>query len=131
MCSRISEKHDQTSVFVEGVLWNHSCSSVHLSVHPLVTHFFSGSTEWIFLTHFSPVSHFYTPWKRQKTFGFLKESVAHKKLCSTIARVPHRRNLQQSASRIWICAKPCLYCSNVSHSVKKGIKSSPTIVHFK
>ena len=22
-------------------------------------------------THFSPVSHFYTPWKRQKTFGFL------------------------------------------------------------
>ena len=25
---------------------------------------------WI-LTHFSPVSHFYTPRKRQKTFGFL------------------------------------------------------------
>ena len=24
-----------------------------------------------FLTHFSPVSHFYTPLKRQKTFGFL------------------------------------------------------------
>ena len=23
------------------------------------------------LTHFSPVSHFYTPWKRQKTFCFL------------------------------------------------------------
>ena len=23
------------------------------------------------LTHFSPVSHFYTPTKRQKTFGFL------------------------------------------------------------
>ena len=23
------------------------------------------------LTHFSPVSHLYTPWKRQKTFGFL------------------------------------------------------------
>ena len=23
------------------------------------------------LTHFSPVSHFYTPWKRQETFGFL------------------------------------------------------------
>ena len=23
------------------------------------------------LTHFSPVSHFYTPWKHQKTFGFL------------------------------------------------------------
>ena len=23
------------------------------------------------LTHFNPVSHFYTPWKRQKTFGFL------------------------------------------------------------
>ena len=23
------------------------------------------------LTHFSPVSHFYTPWKRHKTFGFL------------------------------------------------------------
>ena len=23
------------------------------------------------LIHFSPVSHFYTPWKRQKTFGFL------------------------------------------------------------
>ena len=26
------------------------------------------------LTHFSPVPHFYTPWKRQKTFGFLKFS---------------------------------------------------------
>ena len=26
------------------------------------------------LTHFSPVSHFYTPWKRQKTKGFLKFS---------------------------------------------------------
>ena len=25
----------------------------------------------LFLTHFSPVSHFYTSWKRQKTFGFL------------------------------------------------------------
>ena len=25
----------------------------------------------ILLTHFSPVSHFYTPWKCQKTFGFL------------------------------------------------------------
>ena len=24
----------------------------------------------VLLTHFSPVSHFYTPWKRQKTFGF-------------------------------------------------------------
>ena len=23
------------------------------------------------LTHFSPISHFYTPWKRQKTYGFL------------------------------------------------------------
>ena len=23
------------------------------------------------LTHFSPVSHFYTPWKRQKAKGFL------------------------------------------------------------
>ena len=23
------------------------------------------------LTHFSPVSHFYTPWKRRKTYGFL------------------------------------------------------------
>ena len=23
-----------------------------------------------FLTHFSPVPHFYTPWKRQKTYGF-------------------------------------------------------------
>ena len=26
------------------------------------------------LTHFSQVSHFYTPWKRQKTKGFLKFS---------------------------------------------------------
>ena len=23
----------------------------------------------VLLAHFSPVSHFYTPWKRQKTFG--------------------------------------------------------------
>ena len=30
--SQISEKHDQTSIFAEGVLWNQSCSSVHLSV---------------------------------------------------------------------------------------------------
>ena len=29
-----------------------------------------GILRW-FLTHFSPVSHFYTPWKRQKTCGFL------------------------------------------------------------
>ena len=28
------------------------------------------------LTHFSPVSHFYTPWKRQKTKGFLTFSEA-------------------------------------------------------
>ena len=27
--------------------------------------------DWIPLTHFSPVSHFYIPWKRQKTKGFL------------------------------------------------------------
>ena len=26
------------------------------------------------LTHFSPISDFYTPWKRQKTYGFLKFS---------------------------------------------------------
>ena len=25
----------------------------------------------MYLINFSPVSHFYTPWKRQKTFGFL------------------------------------------------------------
>ena len=27
------------------------------------------------LTHFIPVFHFYTPWKRRKTFGFLTFSV--------------------------------------------------------
>ena len=27
------------------------------------------SPEFWHLTHFSPVSHFYTPWKRQKTLG--------------------------------------------------------------
>ena len=27
--------------------------------------------EKVLLTHFNLVSHFYTPWKRQKTFGFL------------------------------------------------------------
>ena len=26
---------------------------------------------FLLLTHFSPVFHFYTPWKRQKTKGFL------------------------------------------------------------
>ena len=26
---------------------------------------------WFHLTHFSPMSHFYIPWKRQKTYGFL------------------------------------------------------------
>ena len=26
---------------------------------------------WFTLTHFSPMPHFYTPWKRQKTIGFL------------------------------------------------------------
>ena len=25
-------------------------------------------------THFSPMSHFYTPWKSQKTYGFPKYS---------------------------------------------------------
>ena len=34
------------------------------------------NTFWIhfktfWLTHFSPMPHFYTPWKRQKTYGFL------------------------------------------------------------
>ena len=29
------------------------------------------SVETIFWTYFSPMFHFYTPWKRQKTFGFL------------------------------------------------------------
>ena len=31
---------------------------------------------FLYLTHFSPVSHFYSPWKRQKTFGFLTFSGA-------------------------------------------------------
>ena len=31
----------------------------------------SSSSFWQFLTHFSAVSHFYTPWKRHKTIGFL------------------------------------------------------------
>ena len=39
-CSQISEKYDQTSIFVERVLWNQSCSSVHvLPVHPSVIYF--------------------------------------------------------------------------------------------
>ena len=29
------------------------------------------SIKLVTLTHFSPVSHFYTPWKHQKTFDFL------------------------------------------------------------
>ena len=33
------------------------------------------------LTHFSPVSHFYTPWKRQKIKGFLTFSGGKK--CDT------------------------------------------------
>ena len=37
--SRISGKHDEISIFAEEVLLNQSCSSVHLSVRPSVTHF--------------------------------------------------------------------------------------------
>ena len=49
-CFRISEKHDQTFIFVEGVLWNQSCSSVYPSVCTYVCDtIFSGSTQWIFL----------------------------------------------------------------------------------
>ena len=29
----------------------------------------TSTQQYTHLTHFSPVSHFYTPWKRQKTFG--------------------------------------------------------------
>ena len=31
----------------------------------------SEDVQYTLLTHFSPMSHFYTPWKRQKTIGFL------------------------------------------------------------
>ena len=34
------------------------------------TCWFSGTFRTM-LTHFSPISHFYTPWKCQKTYGFL------------------------------------------------------------
>ena len=34
--SRIPEKHDRSSIFGVGFLWNQSCSSVHLSVCPSV-----------------------------------------------------------------------------------------------
>ena len=32
------------------------------------------STPEMYLTHFSPIFHFYTPWKRQKTFDFVTYS---------------------------------------------------------
>ena len=45
----------------------------HISILLVIYQFlhFFHFVPWIILTHFSPVPHFYTPWKRQKTFGFL------------------------------------------------------------
>ena len=36
-----------------------------------VSGYLLNSDVFITLTHFNPVLHFYYPWKRQKTFGFL------------------------------------------------------------
>ena len=55
------------------ILGTTSHSNLHVSesscakFHTLFTKW----TIWSELTHFSPVSHFCTPWKRQKTIGFL------------------------------------------------------------
>ena len=38
---RIPEKHDQTSIFSEGVLWSQSSASVYRSVYPSVCNAFS------------------------------------------------------------------------------------------
>ena len=62
--------------FIEITLW-HGYSPVNL-LHIFRTLFPKNIPGWLlllwalnwFLTHFSPVSHFYTPWKRQKTKGF-------------------------------------------------------------
>ena len=53
-------------VFIEP-WWVTSSGQWLLSFFSFSAHHYAGLT----LTHFSPVSHFYTPWKRQKTFGFL------------------------------------------------------------
>ena len=63
--------------FIEITLW-HGYSPVNL-LRIFRTLFPKNTSGWLlllwalnwFLTHYSPVSHFYTPWKRQETFGFL------------------------------------------------------------
>ena len=55
------------------VRWHDNLKNSYLLFHKTYGHWtrqshkLAGSS----LTHFSPVSHFYTPWKRQKTKGFL------------------------------------------------------------
>ena len=97
MCNKCTTEHHCQSVisikllcdFIEIALWQ-GCSPVNL-LHIFRTPFSKNTCggllrlfvlikawKWIekirpksCLTHFSPMSHFYTPWKRKKTYGFL------------------------------------------------------------
>ena len=46
-------------------------TSWNILVHDVINLLYHVICLLLVLTHFSPVSHFYTPWERQKIFGFL------------------------------------------------------------
>ena len=48
-----------------------SCYNVNFSVYFPICRQIDRQISKSALTHFSPMSHIYTPWKRQKTYGFL------------------------------------------------------------
>ena len=52
------------------------------------------------LTHFSPMFHFYTPWKRQKTFGFVTSNGTY---CAKMGWLQHKNNfpISFSTKKFW------------------------------
>ena len=56
----------------------YKCLNVELDMK----NYYSGS-QIAPLTHFSPLSHFYTPWKRQKTEGFSDVFTGYRNECDT------------------------------------------------
>ena len=78
------------------------------------------------------MSHFYTPWKHQKTHGFLTFS-GHSEIWHLIAytwehfsnNIPYPIWVLSACFRIWIC----LHCSSRVHSM--GVVKYNTFVQFK
>ena len=80
------------------------------------------------LTHFSPVSHFYTPWKRQKTKGFLTFSGGIEMWHWTKVK-----NIQVFATEMFKVDNniiPPIFADNFSKT-KSKLKTLPRIVLFR